>query len=86
MALAAATHHSAPRGECRVPNDAPRGQKTASAAGKRPAPLEEVAAPQEGAVTVGYVAAPGPLLSTPMLADAPAEAVDARTVRFPNPC
>ena len=45
MALAAATHHSAQRGECRVPYDALRGQKTASAAGMRPAPLEEEAEP-----------------------------------------
>ena len=38
----------------------------------------------EGAktVTVGYVAAPGPLLCTPMLADTAAEAVDARTVQY----
>ena len=27
MALAAATHHSAPRSECRVPNDAIRGRR-----------------------------------------------------------
>ena len=31
MALAAATHHSAQRGEWRDLNDAPRGQRTASA-------------------------------------------------------
>ena len=35
-----------------------------------------------GAVTVGYMAAPGPLLSTPLLVDTAAEAVDARTVKF----
>ena len=35
-----------------------------------------------GAVTVGYVAVPGPLLCTPMLADTAAEAVDARTVQY----
>ena len=63
-ALAVATHHSAPRGECRVPHDALRGQKTASAAGKRPAPLAEVAEPHGWAVTVGYVAAPVPLLES----------------------
>ena len=62
MALAAATHHSAPRGECQVPYDALRGQKTASAAGMRSAPLAEVAEPQGGAVTVGYVGALVPLL------------------------
>ena len=36
---------------------------------------------QVGAVTVGYVAAPGPLLSTPLLADTAAGTVDARTVK-----
>ena len=35
MASAAATHHSARRGECRVPNEALWGQETASAAGGR---------------------------------------------------
>ena len=76
MALAEALHHSCgvePSG----PNEGPRGLKTASAAGMRPEALEEVSALQ-GAVTVGYVSAPGPLLSTPLLADTAAEAVDAR--------
>ena len=36
--------------------------------GTRPAPLAEVTGPQEGAVTDGYVAAPVPLVSSPMLA------------------
>ena len=66
MEFAAALHHSR---DAR-PNEsyaALRGQKTESS-GKRPAPLEEVAEPQCGAATVGYVAAPGPLLSTPVLA------------------
>ena len=35
-----------------------------------------------GAVTVGYVAAPRPLLSTPLLADTAAEIVDARMAKF----
>ena len=35
-----------------------------------------------GAVTVGYVAAPGPLLSTPLLADTFADTVHARTVQY----
>ena len=39
--------------------------------GERPAPLEEVVEPQGGAVTVGYVAAP-----VPLLAGAAGEAVD----------
>ena len=46
--------------------------------GTRPAPLPEVSELLEGAVTGGYVAAPEPLLSTPMVADTAAEAVDAR--------
>ena len=58
-----------------------RGQKTASS-GTRPEPLEEVSEPQVGAVTVRYVAAPVPFLSTPLLADAAAKAVDARTVKY----
>ena len=56
----------------------PRGQKSASAAGTRLEPLEEA----QGEVTVGYVAAWGPLLSSPLLADTATEAVDARTVKF----
>ena len=38
--------------------------------------------PQGGAVTVGYVAAPVPLLAVPLLAGAAGEAVDDRTLRF----
>ena len=34
------------------------------------------------AVTVSHVAAPGPLLSTPLLADTAADTVDARTVKY----
>ena len=77
-ALAEAHHHSAPKvgAETHV---ALRRQKTASA-GARPGVLEDPA--PQGAVTVGYVAAPVPLLSTPSLADTAAEAVDARTVKF----
>ena len=37
---------------------------------------------QGGAVTVGYVAAPVPLLAVPLLAGAAGEAVDAGTLRF----
>ena len=58
-----------------------RPQKTAGATGARPGVLTEPE-PQGGAVTVGYGSAPGPLLSTPLLADTAAEAVDARTVKF----
>ena len=41
-----------------------------------------MAKPQWEAVTVGYVAAPGSLLSTPMLADTMAKEVGRRTVTF----
>ena len=61
MALAEAPHHSCgvePSG----PSEALRRQKTASAAGKRPVPLEEVAEPQGGATMVGYMAASVPRL------------------------
>ena len=50
--------------------------------GLRSQPLEEVSEPQGEAVTVGYVAALGPLLAVPLLAGAAGEAVDARTLRF----
>ena len=58
----------------------PHGDKTASAAGKRPAPLEEVAQPQEGAVIVGYMAASVLLLGVPRLQGD--DGVDDRTVRL----
>ena len=80
MELAAALHHSRDA-RSEVAHKALRGQKTASS-GTRPEPLVEVSEPQVGAVTVGYVAAPVPFLSSPMLADAAAEAVDARTVKY----
>ena len=77
-ALAEAHHHSALKVGAEQ-HYAPRRQKTTSA-GARPGVLKDPA--PQGAVTVGYVAAPGPLLSTPSLADTAAEAVDARTVKF----
>ena len=58
------------------------GQRTARTVGARPAPSDEVVEPQGVAVTVGYVAAPVPLLAVPLLAGAAGEAVDARTLRF----
>ena len=79
-ALAEAHHHSAPKVGA-APYNAPRSQKTARASGKHPGVLQEPEV-QGGAVTVGYVAAPAPFLSSPMLADAAAEAVDARTVKY----
>ena len=77
-ALAEAHHHSAPKVGAEQ-HYAPRRQKTTSA-GARPGVLKDPA--PQGAVTVGYVAAPEPLLSTPSLAESAAEAVDARTVKF----
>ena len=65
MELAAAQHHSRDVGPGK--HDGLRAQKTASS-GKRRGVLTEPEA-QVGAVTVGYVAVPGPLLSAPMLAD-----------------
>ena len=80
MALSAAVHHSFDKVAAGEKYYAPRGQKT-DRAETRPEPLEEVPVPQ-GAVTVGCVAAPGPLLSTPLLGDTAVETVDARTVKF----
>ena len=77
-ALAEAHHHSAPKVGAET-HDALRRLKTASA-GARPGVLQDPA--PQGAVTVGYVAAPVPFLSSPMLADAAAEAVDARTIKY----
>ena len=65
-ALAEALHHSAPKVGA-VPNNAPRSQKTARASGEHPGVLKEPEVQLEAA-TVGYVAAPGPLLAVPVLA------------------
>ena len=78
MALSAASTTVSTKVAAGEKYNALRGQKT-DRAGTRP--LEEVPAPQ-GAVMVGYVAALGPLLSTPLLADTDAETVDVRTVKF----
>ena len=77
MELAAALHHSRDVGP--GTNDGLRAQTTASS-GKRLAPLEEVAEPQVSAVTVGYVAAPGPLFVVASLAGG--DEVDSTTVSF----
>ena len=77
-ALAEAHHHSAPKVGAET-HDALRRLKTASA-GARPGVLKDPA--PQGAVTVGYVAAPEPLLCTPLLADTAADTVDARTVKY----
>ena len=55
MELAAVLRHS---WEC----PKPYGDRRRQAQGTLPEPLEEVSEPQVGAVTVGFVAAPGPLL------------------------
>ena len=75
-ALAEAHHHSSPKVGAET-HDALRRQKTASA-GARPGVLQDPA--PQGAVTVGYVAAPVPLLFTPSLADTMADQVDDRAV------
>ena len=65
MALAQALHHSAQRVEGEQ-HYAPRRQKP-PLPGKRPG-LPPEPEPQVRAATVGYVAAPVPLLSAPLLA------------------
>ena len=78
MELAAALYHSRDA-RSNVVHEALQGQKTASS-GTRREPLEEVSEPQVTAVTVGYVAAPGPLLVVASLAGG--DEVDATTVSF----
>ena len=72
--LNAAAHHSAEKVAAGEKNSGLRAP-TFSAA--RPGVLKDPA-PQGGAVTVGYVAAPGPLLCTPLLADTAADTVDVK--------
>ena len=60
-------------------NVGPRAQKP-PLLGKRSGVLKDPA--PQGAVTVSYVAAKGPLLCTPLLADTAAQTVDARTVKY----
>ena len=76
MELAAALHHSRDVGL--GTDDGLRAQTTASS-GKRPGVLKEPE-PQGRAVTVGYVAAPGPLLVVASLAGG--DEVDATTVSY----
>ena len=78
MAMTTAAHHSAEKVAAGEKNSGLRAQTSFSAA--RPGVLKDPA--PQGAVTVGYVAAPVPFLSSPMLADAAAEAVDARTLKY----
>ena len=93
-ALAAASHHSAqqyvaPRGqkpatqsregEVHEKRDCLRAQKR-PLPGTPPEPLEEVAEMQGAAVTVGYVAAPVPLLVVPSMAGG--DGVDGTTTKW----
>ena len=77
MELAAATHHSSPKGGPGATNNAPRGQTTASSAGAHPGVLKEL---EVQAATVGHVAAPVPLPVVASLAGG--DAVDATTVSY----
>ena len=77
-ALAEAHHHSAPKVGAET-HYALRRQKTTSV-GARPGVLKDPA--PQGAVTVGYVAAPGPLLAAPLLASTAGEAVDNAAFSF----
>ena len=77
-ALAEAHHHSSLKVGAET-HDALRRQKTASA-GARPGVLKDPA--PQGAVTVGDVAAPGPLLAAPLLASTAGEAVDNAALSF----
>ena len=84
--LAAALHHSAQRveesreGEVHANHDGLRAQKR-PLPGTRPG-LPPEPEPQVRAATVGYVAAPEPLLSASLLADTAAYTVDVNTVHF----
>ena len=79
MALNAAVHHSAVKVAAGDLNSGLRAQTTFSA-GARPGVLKDPA--PQGAVTVGYVAAPGPLLAAPLLASTAGEAVDNAALSF----
>ena len=76
MALNAAVHHSAVKVAAGEKNSGLRAQTTFSAG--RPGVLKDPA--PQGAVTVGYVAAPGPLLVVASLAGG--DGVDATTVSY----
>ena len=79
MALTTAAHHSAEKVAADVKDAGLRAQKTVSA-GARPGVLKDPA--PQGAVTVGYVAAPVPTLALSVLAGSAGEAVDDRSLRF----
>ena len=65
MVLAENLHHSRQKVEG-VTYDGPQAQKTVRATGARPGVLKDPA--PQGAVMVGYVAAPGPLLDVSSMA------------------
>ena len=77
MALNAAAHHSAVKVAAGEENTGLRAPTTFSAG--RPGVLTEPE-PQGGAVTVGYVAAPGPLLEVASMAGG--DSVDGTALRF----
>ena len=70
MAVAAVSHHSAPRSERPGKNEALRGQKTATEGGQRPGVLKEPE-PQLVDVVLSGRAASVPLLGPPSLAPTP---------------
>ena len=77
MALTTAAHHSAEKVAADVKDAGLRAQTMVSA-GQRPGALTE---PEpQGAVTVGYVAAPGPLLEVSSMAGG--DSVDGTALRF----
>ena len=78
MALAENLHHSRQKVEGDE-HEGPRAQKTARVSGARPGVLTELE-PQGGAATVGYVAAPGPLLEVALMAGG--DSVDGTALRF----
>ena len=85
MELAAATHHSSPKGRWPdATHNALRGQKSASSVGARPVALREPV-PQ---LVSEHAACPcssgAPPLSMPILADRAADGVDSSSLRFPT--
>ena len=82
MAVAAVSHHSAPRSERPGKKKALRGQKTATEGGHRSGVLTEPEPHGRGASTDGYVAAPVPSLAVPLLACAAGEVVDSSSLQY----
>ena len=78
MALAENLHHSRQKVEGDE-HEGPRAQKTARVSGALPGVLTEPES-QGGAATVGYVAAPGPLLEVALMAGG--DSVDGTSLQF----